>query len=707
MLYRSIAQLVTRRPKTIVIGAVVLFAVAGALGGPVAGLLSTSTTNFEDPSSESVQARHTLEKATNVTPGVGLVALIKTPQGATSPAGRSQVAAVQARIQREPQVAQVLGIAQTHDRAFMARDGRSTYLAVTFHRGESAADDASKRIENAYAHDPNVKIGGALPAGREIGNQVQKDLAMAELIAFPILFLLSLWIFRGVVAALLPLLVGGLTIVTTFLALRIVNAATPLSIFALNLVTGLGLGLAIDYSLFILSRYREELARGVGTQRAIARTLATTGKTITFSAFTVAGALASLLVFPQGFLYSMGTGGVIVALLSLGVSLLVLPAVLMLLGPRINAGSLPFLRRAAEHSALPAQSGFWYRLSHAVMRRPGTVAVSSAAVLILLGLPFLNIRFTGVDASDLPTSQAARQVDDALKADFPPSRGDPTYIAAHTSSATAAAAFAARLRTLPGAAAVSRPLPAGPGLYEINVTSTASGLASSSKTLVRDIRSTSAPFSYEVGGDTAGFLDQQTSLQGHIPAALAVLVVITLVVLFLMTGSVILPIKAIIMNTLSLSAAFGLLVLIFQDGRLQGLLSYSSQGALESTQPILLFAIAFGLSTDYGVLLLGRIKEAHDAGTPNREAVALGVERTGRLITAAALLFCVAIGAFATSQIVFIKEIGVGTALAVLIDASTVRALLVPSLMDLLGDANWWAPRPLARLHARLGLSEG
>jgi RND superfamily putative drug exporter len=403
----------------------------------------------------------------------------------------------------------------------------------------------------------------------------------------------------------------------------------------------------------------------------------------------------------------MGTGGVIVALIGVTVSLIVLPAVLMLLGPRVNAGSLPFLRRAAEHSALPAQSGFWYRLSHAVMRRPGTVAVSSAAVLILLGLPFLNIRFTGVDASDLPTSQIARQVDDSLKADFPPSRGDPTYIAAHTSSAPAAAAFAARLRTLPGAAAVSQPVRAGTGLYEINVISKASGLASTSKDLVRDIRQTAAPFSYEVGGLTAGFLDQQTSLKDHIPLALAILVLITLVVLFLMTGSVVLPIKAIIMNTLSLSAAFGLLVLIFQDGRLEGLLSYTSKGALESTQPILLFAIAFGLSTDYGVLLLGRIKEAHDSGIENREAVALGVERTGRLITAAALLFCVAIGAFATSQIVFIKEIGVGTALAVLIDASIVRALLVPSLMDLLGDANWWAPRPLARLHARLGLSEG
>jgi RND superfamily putative drug exporter len=428
---------------------------------------------------------------------------------------------------------------------------------------------------------------------------------------------------------------------------------------------------------------------------------------VLFSSLTVAAALASLLIFPQKFLYSMGVGGAMVALLAAAVALVVLPAVLALLGERVNSLSPKRLRRAAEDDARHEARGFWYRLSRFVMRRPARVAVLSAAFLIALGLPFLGVKFTSVDATVLPKDSPAHVVDTTLRANFPPGRTTPIVVAAHTRSLPAAGQFARRLRSVAGVAAVAPPRAAGPGLARIDVFTPGSDLSEKSQAVVRRIRDLRAPFDVGVAGRTAAFVDQKASLVSHMPIALAWLAITTFAVLFLFTGSVILPLKALLMNALTISAAFGLLVFVFQDGRLEGLLGYVSQGALESSQPVVLFAVAFGLSTDYGVFLLSRIKEARDAGVPNREAVAVGLERTGRIVTAAALLFCVAIGAFATSRIIFIKEVGVGTALAVLIDATLVRALLVPSLMELLGRWNWWAPEPLRRLHARFGLDEG
>jgi RND superfamily putative drug exporter len=335
------------------------------------------------------------------------------------------------------------------------------------------------------------------------------------------------------------------------------------------------------------------------------------------------------------------------------------------------------------------------------------VAVLSAAFLIALGLPFLGVKFTSVDATVLPKDEPARIVDTALRTDFPAGRTTPIVVAAHTPAGPAATRLAQRLRTVPGVDAVAPPRAAGPGLTRIDVFTTASDLSETAQSLVRRLRGLQAPFDVGVGGRTAAFVDQKSSLAGHMPIALVWLAITTFIVLFLFTGSVILPLKALVMNALTISAAFGLLVFVFQHGRLEGLLGYTSQGALESSQPVVLFAVAFGLSTDYGVFLLSRIKEARDSGVSDREAVAVGLERTGRIVTAAALLFCVAIGAFATSRIIFIKEVGIGTAVAVLIDATIVRALLVPSLMELLGRWNWWAPRPLRRLHARFGLDEG
>ena len=546
-------------------------------------------------------------------------------------------------------------------------------------------------------------VGGPAVAQEQANVQVEKDLRTAEVFAFPLLFLLSLLFFRSLVAAALPMLVGALTIVGAMLMLSVASELGSISVFALNLVIGLGLGLSIDYSLFIVSRYREEIAKTGPGLEAMRRTMATAGRTVLFSALTVAGALASLLVFPQRFLYSMGIGGSLVALIAAAVALIVLPAVLAVLGTRVNALAPPFLRARAERDARPAEDGFWYRLSRLVMRVPGRIAVASAALLIALGIPFFSIQFTSVDAQVLPDSASANRVDDALRADFPPFRQTPVQLAVNggRSEAQRVARDAARL---PGVAQVRPPVALERGTYVVEVVSSHAPLSPASEDLVGDLRALRG--NVLATGFTASLVDLKQSLADHLPLMLAIVVGVSLSVLFVFTGSVVLPEKQILMNLLGNSAVFGILVLNFQDGRLEGLLGYTSQGALEATQPLFLFVVAFGLSTDYGVFLLSRIKEAHDAGATSGDAVAIGLERVGRIATAAAVLFAVAIGAFVTSEMIFIKQLGVGTALAVLIDATIIRALLVPSLMELLGDWNWWAPKPLQRIRSRLSISE-
>jgi uncharacterized membrane protein YdfJ with MMPL/SSD domain len=699
----ALANLATRRGRTVVIAAVIGALVAGALGAGVASRLDPY--GADDPSTESVQADNRLDDAGFQ--DLGIIALVSGVD-VSSPATKHRVESLASEISQDPAVGRITDYYDTGSRAFVSRDGKSTYLSVALKpTDDKARQDAAKRIAARLDGTPGVTLGGPALAQEQVNKQVESDLRHAELLAFPLLFLLSLLFFRSLVAALLPPLVGGLAIVGTFFMLRVASEFTSVSIFALNLVTGLGLGLAIDYSLFMVSRYREEIARSGPGAEAMRRTMATSGRTILFSSLTVAAALASLLIFPQRFLYSMGIGGSLVALIAASLALVVLPAILALLGPRVNSLAPAFLQRRAEREAGPAESGFWYRLSRLVMRRPAPIAVASAALLIALGIPFLGIKFTSVDATVLPTSASARQVDTALKTGFPPHRDSPIQLAVAGANGADLQGLIARVRKIPGVATVGPPQRLAGGVSEIDVISTSDPLTDQSQDTVRDLRDMpTGSASVLITGFTAHHIDTQSSLADHLPLALAIVAGATFVVLFLFTGSVVLPIKALVMNVLTLSATFGILVLIFQDGHLEGLLGYTSQGALETTQPLLLFAVAFGLSTDYGVFLLSRIKEARDGGADDSHAVAIGLERTGRIVTAAALLFSVAIGAFVTSEIIFIKELGLGTALAVLIDASIVRALLVPSLMELLGRWNWWAPSPLRRLHARIGLSE-
>ncbi|HEY7076177.1 MAG TPA: MMPL family transporter, partial [Solirubrobacteraceae bacterium] len=665
---RRLADRLYRRRRRVLWAWPVVVVMAAVLGLPVFGALGTGN-DFDDPAAQSVHAAQRISSRSGADAAPAAVALVRLRAPAGSPAGQARIDAVAAAL-RDPDVVAVRRYRPGGDRNLVSRDGRSTYLLATYRRGTSRA--VTDRLQARLARFHDVTLGGPAFARKQVNAQVAEDIGRAEALAFPILFLLSLLVFRSVVAALLPLAVGGTTILVTFVLMRGVNEVNPMSIYALNLINGLGLGLGIDYSLFMVSRFREELAGGRDRAGAVAETLATAGRTVLFSAGTVAAAAVALLVFRQRFLYSMGVGGGLCALTGAAVAVTLLPALLAVLGPRVNAGSLARWRRGIERDAAGERSGFWYEHSRRVMRHPVPVAVGASALLIALGLPFLSIRFTGVDASILPRDRSARVVDDALKREFPSAESAPIYVAAAAPPA-AVRAYAARLARLPG---VVGPPRVSPG--RIDLLAPAPALGEPAKRLVRDVRATRAPFPVAVGGQTAAFLDQLSSLARHLPLALAILAATTMAILFAMTGSVVLPVKALVMNVLTLSAAFGLLVVVFQHG---------SQG-IDSSQPVLLFAIAFGLSTDYGVFLLGRIKELHDSGLVNEEAVALGLQRTGRIVTFAALLFVIAIGAFVTSQIVFIRELGFGTAVAVLIDATIVRALLVPALMRLLGEWN-------------------
>ncbi len=637
------------------------------VGSTVVPRMDAGADQFTDLASESRLANVEVERRTGVEADPGILALVG--------GGSAESARVRAVIDADPSVARTLVDDQGVVLVFLrAGDGEHS---------KAAAD----RLSRAFADDPSVRLGGGAIASRQVTEAIQDDLRRAELIAFPLVFLLSFWVFRGLVAAFLPPLVGAGAIALTFLGLRVGVEVHGLSVFALNLVTGLGFGLAIDYSLFVVSRWREEARRTGFGPEAMARTLRSAGRTVFFSALTVAASMACLLVFPQQFLYSMGLGGVLVALSAGLVALVPLPAFLYWLGPRIDA-------LAPRRLQQPPSGGRWARLAAWVMRRPGRVAALSSAAPRAARAPGLR---RPLRRRRRAHAAAVGERPPGVRGTRPrrragPLRPDHRVVDERRPSA----ASVARIAALPGVAAVVPAREAAPGLWRLDVIPRDKGLASSTQRIVRDVRELLP--TARVTGQTAGFIDQQASLGRHLPWALAILALTTCVLIFLFTGSVLLPLKSLVMNVLTLGASLGILVLVFQHGR--GL------DGLESTQPILLCATAFGLSTDYAIFLFSRIKEARDRGQRNRDAVADGLERTGRIVTAAALLFCVAIGTFATSGISFIQELGVGTAAAVALDATIVRALLVPSLMALLGDWNWWAPTPLRRLHARLGLAE-
>ena len=563
------------------------------------------------------------------------------------------------------------------------------------------------------------------PAGfeavfEEVGSTIEGDLKRAEAIAIPLTLILLIVVFGGIVAALLPVAVGAAAVFGAFLVLFIITGFTDVSIFSLNLVTALGLGLAIDYSLFIVSRYREELARGRTTDAAVIRAVETAGRTVAFSALTVAVSLSALLIFPLYFLRSFAYAGIGVIIVAMVTSVIALPALLAVLGERVNTWQV-FKRKDPIEG-----EGVWHRIAVGVMRRPVTVAATGIIVLLAAGIPFFGVEFGVPDDRVLPEDNPARVASDILRDEFTSAESDAFPIVAVGSVDDAAVTtYATTVSTLDGVARVDAvngryvggalvaPADettarfAGDGATWFNVVPNIEPISPEAETLISEIRDLDSGFEETlVGGSSAALVDSKDAIFGLVPIAAAIIGVATFILLFLMFGSLLVPLKAIVLNTLSLTATFGLMVWVFQDGNGAGLLDFTATGLTDTTTPILMFCIAFGLSMDYEVFLLSRIKEEHDRTGDNDLAVATGLEKTGKLVTAAALLLSITFFAFATSGVTFIKLFGLGLAVAVLVDAFIVRATLVPALMKLAGEWNWWAPAPLRRIHDRFGLSE-
>jgi RND superfamily putative drug exporter len=709
------------RYRVRVLGATLLGVVlAGVFGAGAIGALSGG--GFDDPDAESSRAVAALE-GTFGTGQPNLILLVTANSGSVDdPAVAAEGRAMVTRLTAEPDVTDVVSYWNGNLAPLRGQDGQR---ALVLARITGDDDDVMERVAQlgpAYARAgpaTTVAIGGAAEINRQVTGQVESDLARAEAIAIPITLVLLVLAFGSVVAGTLPLAVGGIAIVGTLAVLRGIAGLTDVSIFALNLTTALGLGLAIDYSLFIVSRYREELGRGLGTADALAMTLRTAGRTVLFSGATVAVSLAALLIFPLYFLRSFAYAGIaVVAIATLG-ALVVLPALLAVLGPRIDRFRVG-RRRSLEHTG----GAFWHRIATAVMRRPVVVTLAAVAFLLVLGSPFLRVQFGLPDDRVLPASASSRQVADVIRDDFTARDASALPVVAPSGGAPADLdRWAATVSGLDGVARVDgpggiyaggrlvSPNPAaagfaGGGAARFAVVPSVEPFSDAGEALVHEIRGTSAPFETLVGGPSAALVDTKDALYDRIPIALGLVALVTFTLLFLMTGSVVIPVKALVMSVLSLSAVYGAMVWIFQDGNFSDVLGFTATGTINITMPVLMFCVAFGLSMDYEVFLLSRITEEHDRTGDTTAAVAAGLERTGRIVTTAAALIAIVFLAFATSEISFIQLLGIGTALAIIIDATIIRALLVPAFMRLAGRANWWAPRPLRRLHDRFGLSE-
>jgi uncharacterized membrane protein YdfJ with MMPL/SSD domain len=702
----QLASLAYRHPRRVLGVAFVLFIVAVLVGGPIVNRLQASLSDFEDQGSPTARATRLIQHASGAQDLVGLVALVKTSANVeTSAAAGQQMERVGKLLSHQRGFVGGYDYASTNDPELVSRNGHESLILTTFTTRKlayRAAERARAKLRSGVA-----AFGGLDVVFEELTHRSRSDLERAELYAFPLLLLLTLWVFRGLVAAVLPLVVGAFTVFATFLALRVVEQFLGVSVFALNLVSALGLGLAIDYSLFVVSRYREELVRGGGVGAAIGQTIATAGRTVLYSSLTVAAAMASLCVFPLPFLYSMGIAGVLTALFAGVVSLIVLPALLVLLGDRVNALSPAWMQRSRPGAAAE-ERGFWWRLAQTVMRRPGAIALASGALLLALGSPVLSLGLTPASSSLLPTSSQARQVDEAIKRNFANNPALPIAAVIKTplNNGASVVEYSDEAGKVSGESSAVRVIYIEHSTWVVSVPPRGDAFGTANERLVRRLRGIRTALPVAVGGITGWYMDQLSSISSHLPLALVIVALTMFATIFAMTGSAVLPIKTFVMNLLTLSATTGVLVLAFQDDGLGGLFDFRGNGGLEPSNLVLLFTVAFALASDYGVFLLARIKEGHDAGLANRAAIALGMQRTGRLITAAALLLCVATGALVSSSILSVKELGFGAAIAVAIDASLVRALLVPSLMALLGKWNWWAPGWLRRVHDRIGVRE-
>ena len=711
-MFESWGRVVYRRRRLVLVISLIVAGFAAAWGTGVFGRLQASG-GFTPPASQSQQEASLAAAAFGRDTGDVVVLYSSPAQTVRSPAFRAAVTRSLGRLPRS-RVDAVATYWSAGSPQFVSASGRETYAVLELAGGSDSARQANYDAIKGRLAAPGLRteVGGYIPTNEAINKQVTSDIGRAEALSLPLLLVVMLVIFGSLASASLPLAIGGIAILGSFTALRLLTMVTTVSIYSVQITTILGLGLGIDYGLFMVSRFREELHRQGSVQDAVARTVATAGRTVLVSGVTVATALASLMLFPETFLRSMGYGGVATVLVDMLAALTLMPALLAALGPNVNALRI---RRAVRRPPAAEGQGAWYRLARSVMQRPVLYAVPIVVVLLALGSPFLRVTWGGTDATVLPAGAAPRVVTEALGQDFP---GNPTApveslvkfggpVAGSPARETALAAYVTRLGRLPGVSGARLTGVRG-GLARVTVRYGPGPYSPQARAIVAQVRDVPAPAGARayVGGPTAQLVDELSSLGQTLPWMALVVAGATFVLLFLAFGSVVLPVKAIAMNVLSLAAMYGVVVWIFQEGHLSGLLRFTPTGTIDPTMPILMFAIMFGLSMDYEVFLLSRVRERYDITGDNTAAVASGLQRTGGVITSLALLLVIVVGAFSASGITFIKLLGVGMIVALVVDASIVRVLLVPAVMRLLGPANWWAPRPLRRLYARYGIRE-
>ncbi|MFE3441969.1 MMPL family transporter [Nocardia sp. NPDC059180] len=738
-----IARLTTRYPRIVLAVAFALAVLFGIVGATASAHMKSG--GFTTDDAESTRAAELLaDNFKGATPN--FVLLISSEAGLRDPAtvvrahelvdaleGRDDVSGIQSFWTSPPTMAAALGSTDGNSGLIIAElDGDETQIQQT-------AGELTEQLTGT-SDGVTVRQGGVAAVYHDVTEQITHDLAVAEAVAVPLSLIVLILVFGSVVAASLPVMVGLFAIVATLAILRMVTLFTDVSIYALNMTTAMGLALAIDYSLFIVSRFREELDEGLEPVAATIRAVQTAGRTVVYSAVTVALALAVLSVFDLYFLKSFAYAGVAVVIAAAAAALFVLPAALVLIGHRVNALDLRapvrrmFGREPHPTGPMVPEKTLWYRNTKQVMRFAVPVTVVIVALLLALGSPFLGVKFGYPDDRVMPASANSRQVGDTLREEFPraDSGASGTIVLDDFHDQNAIGEYAAQLSKVDDVPAVlssagvyvsgRRMAPGQPemandtGAY-LTVATDLDPFSPEGSAQLDQLRAVPAPAPTLFTGAAAVNADSLAALGAKLPLAGLLIALATFVVLFLFTGSVVLPLKAIVLNTLSLTAAFGAMVWIFQEGHFSDLIGFTPVGYLVPTMPILMFCVAFGLSMDYEVFLLSRIREewlarrARRTGNEyavedNTEAVAIGVARTGRIFTAAALLMAIVIGAMVTSKVSFIQLMGLGLTLTVLADATIIRALLAPALMRLMGPANWWAPKPLARLHAKIGLSE-
>ena len=725
-----IAKLAIAAPRRMLAIAALVAVAAGIFGVPVAKSLCAC--GFEDPSSESAQAKELLTNKFGVG-DVQMLIAVTAPDGADGAAARAMGTELVDELMRSPHVASATSLwtAPAPERAaLVSRDGKSGLIVAGIAGDESKTQEYTKELSERIVHDRDgvtVRAGGDAMVNVEITEQSQRDLLLMESLAIPISFVVLIWVFGGVLAAAVPLAVGGMAILGSLAVLRGVAAFADVSIFALNLSAAMGLALAIDYTLLIISRYRDELADGAGRDAALAAAMATAGRTVVFSATIVALSMAVMAIFPMAFLKSFAYAGVATVGFAALAALFVTPAALVLLGDRLQTKDIRRLVRRilnrSEPAARTVEQQPLYRWTNAVMRRALPAGLAVVALLALLGAPFLGVKWGFPDDRVLPESASAHQVGDELRTDFPDDSATAVTIAVPDANGLSKVEFdryAMDLAKVPDVAGVS-PVRVADGSAYLTVRSTAPLFSDASETQLDALHAIEGPGGHDVlfAGTAQVNRDSVDAITSWLPVVLGLIAVIMFAVLFLLTGSVMIPLKALVLNVLSLSAAFGAMVWIFQDGHLGGL-GTTATGVLVANIPVLLFCIAFGLSMDYEVFLVSRIREFWLTSSRTRaegtsvsphdrsdESVALGIARTGRVVTAAAIVMSISFAALIAAQVSFMRMFGLGLTLAILVDATLVRMVLLPAFMHVMGEWNWWAPKWMTKIHDRFGIEDG